>query len=1057
MVQVVKPRTLGLLTKAERRRSGASFIVSALAMFDLADPTDFEGEQALWLAAAKALPPGAILDMAMPKPTAEVLIAGHARPAGGEPATLMQVAARIGDYETRLAVVGDRVWQAGRGGYTPTPPRPFVEMPLTPARAFGGVGHAANPVGAGYRALPRLLAGELVALPNIEVPGRGVQAIEDEPPPALFGAVELDSPLRRRFAGTYDRRWLETVAPALPDDVDPRLFMHGHRQNWLDGYLSGDEAFTLTGFDDAQPSMSGRLPGMRVRAFVTRTEDRDALIELPMVVDTLWLLAGARRGILVYRGAQPVADIEARDVADVVLAYERSADPPRAIGEYAAFRRLRCDPETAQRVALSEGPLVPAKSADAVRRRTEARRRAAEAEAARQHAAQVFLFERQMRDAGVPAVLWPEVPPPPPPEFLLPTPEEIAAGDLDLGEILDAVEAMRLKAEAELETAQKTRAELDLDLGALARPGAVAGDVDRLLDRLAAMGSEMPVAQLDAQLRDATPPPLPEAVDPAAAALAASIAAKAQDWRQLVLDAARPPAVSAASEAETAFARAMRLPEGSPFADIRAGLADMAQIELPSLADDPDLAAALSAAGPPAPPVDLRAMLDGMTADESELASAREGNAAQLDAMDEKLRAALPGLRGVSDPLAALLETLTAAAPAPPAPASPAEAMQRSRDAVAESLEKSGAALDTAERRLDETLPSIRSLSPNALFPERPLSPAAARMFGDRVLTALRGGLVLAGRDLAGIDLLGADLAGADLRGCLMEGAVLTGARLAGAATSGIVLTGAVLDDADLSGCDLGGANLSSANCRRARFSGCNLADARLGGIVLDGAALDRTRFKGGSLIKASLVGADLSGAVLEGMVFVETDLSDAVLAGATIASSQFLVSKLSRVRAEGAVFRESSIVNTPADGIDLRGARLDRCGFLGEIDLSGACLDAVEARDATWNGGNLKGASFRRSRLTRTMFANTDLTGADFRLAAAAGVRFDDCRLVGADFMAADLRFAQMHRADATAAVFRGANLYGCDLTDAVLAGCDLAGSNLAKTVIAMVGTHVD
>lgn len=1054
MVQVVKPRTLGLLTKAERRRSGASFIVSALAMFDLADPTEFESEQALWLAATKALPPGTILDTGMPKPTAEVLIAGHARPAGGEPATLVQLAARVGDYETRLAVVGDRVWQAGRGGYTPTPPRPFVEMPLAPARAFGGVGHATNPVGAGYRALPRLLAGELVSLPNIEVPGRMVQAIEDEPPPALFGAVELDSPLRRRFAGTYDRRWLETVAPALPDDVDPRLFMHGHQQNWLDGYLTGDEPYGLIGFDAAAPSLIGRLPAMRVRAFITRTEDRDALIELPVVIDTLWLLAGARRGILVYRGAQPVDDIEGRDVADVVLAYERSSDPPRPVGDYAEFRRLRCDPETAQRVALSEGPLVPAKAADAVRRRTEARQRAAEAEADRQHAAQVFLLERQMREAGVPDVLWPEVPPPKLPEFLLPTPEEIAAGDLDLGEILDGLEAMRRQAEAELETAQKTRAELDLDLASLGRPGAVPSDVDRLLERLAAMGAESPAAVLDAQLRDPVPS-LAEASDPVAVDRLAGGMAKAQDWRQLVLDAARPPAKSAAQEADLAYARAMRLPEGSPFAPMRSGLADLANIALPSFPDDVDLPGPVQTPDGARPALDVQAMLDELPAGGSAFAAARETSAANLAAMGEQLSAAFPRLRG-AEPLAAFVESLAAAAPAV-TPGPPAEAADRVRAALGEAREQGEAALETAERRLGESMPEIRRRSPMALYPEEPLSPAAARMFGARVLEAVREGVVLAGRDLAGIDLLGADLAGADLRGCLMEGAVLTGARLAGAAMAGVALTGATLDDADLTGCDLSGANLAHVSAHRARLSGCNLEGARFDEIVLDGAALDRARLRGGSLLKASLVGADLSGASIEAMVFIESDLSGSDLTNATIASTQFLASTLSGVRADGVVLRETCFINTPATGAGLRGARMERCSFLGEIDLSGACLDGVEATDATWNGGKLGAARFRRARFTRAMFVGADLTGADFRLASAAGVLFDNCRLVGADFAAADLHGAQMHRADATAASFRGANLYGCNLTDAALAGCDLAGANLAKTIIAMVGSHVD
>lgn len=1054
MVQVVKPRTLGLLTKAERRRSGASFVVSALAMFDLADPTRFEGEQELWLAAAKALPPGTILDMAMPKPTAEVLLAGHARPAGGEPATVMQVAVRVGEHEQQLAVVGDRVWQAGRGGYAPTPPRPFTEMPLAPARAFGGEGHAANPVGAGYRALPRLLAGELVALPNIEIPGRMVHGIEDEPPPALFGAVELDSPLRRRFAGTYDRRWLETVAPALPDDVDPRLFMHGHRQNWLSRYLAVDEAFGLIGFDEEQPSLAGRLPGMRVRAFVSRTENRDALIELPMVIDTLWLLAGARRGILVYRGALPVEDIEARDFADVVLAYERAGDPPRAVAEYAEFRRLRCEPETAQRVALSEGPLVPARPADFARNRTEARRIAAEAEAARQHAAQVFLLERQMREAGVPEALWPEVPPPKPPDILLPTPEEIAAGDLDLGEILDALEAMRRTAEAELEKAQARRAELDLDVASLARPEAVPADVDRLLERLAALGAPSPAAELDAQLRGSMPS-LPEAADPTATERLGGALAKARDWRQLVLDAARPPTKSAAHEAELAVARAMRLPEGSPFAAVRFGLTKLAGLELPALPAGEELAPPVPARDAPAPAVDLGAMLDELATGGGAFAETREASAAQLSAMGAKVAEAFPRLAG-AEPLAAFLDHLTAGATPAAAPVPPREAAERARADIQEARAQGDAAIDGAERRLAEAMPDMRRRSPTALFPEEPLSPAAARIFGHRMLKALREGAVLAGRDLAGIDLVGADLSGADLRGCLLEGALLTGARLAGAVMTGAVLTGATLDEADLTGCDLGGANLAHASGLRTRLSGCNLEEARFNGIVLDGAVLDGARLRGGSFLKASLVGADLSGAAIEAMVFIESDLTGCDLTNATIGSTQFLASNVSRVRGVGLTLRETCLIDTPAAGADLRGARMERCSFLGEVDLHDSCLDGLEATDATWNGGDLRAARFRRARFTRATFAGADLRGADFRLAAAAGVLFDNCRLVGTDFAAADLRGAQMHRADATAACFRGANLYGSDLTDATLAGADLGGANLAKTIIAMVGTHV-
>jgi uncharacterized protein YjbI with pentapeptide repeats len=1051
MVQFVKPRTLGLLTKAERRRSGASFIVSALALFDLADPSDFESEQALWIAAAKALPPGAVLDLAMPKPTAEVLIGGHARAPHGEPTTLMQVAVRVGDFESRLAVVGDRVWEAGRGGYAPTPARPFREMPLAQGHAFGGEGHPTNPVGRGYRALPRLLAGEFVALPNIEVPGRMVHAIEDAPAPALFGAMELDSPLRRRFAGTYDRRWVETLAPALPDDADPRLFMHGHAQNWLGGYLSGDEPFGVIGFSDEHPSIAGRLPGMRVRAFLTMVERREALIEIPMVIDTLWLLAGARRGVLVYRGAQPVSDIEGRDVADVVLAYERLADPPRPIGDYAEFRRLRCDPETAQRVALTDGPLVPAKDAGFLHRRSDARRAAAEAEAARQHAAQVFLLERQLREAGVPEALWPAVPPPQPPDVLLPTPEEIAAGDLDLGEVLDAVEAIRRQAEAALQSAEERRAETDTGLSVLAHPDAGPDDVDKVFERLARLGSPVPIKDLDDQMHAAALPPLPDALDPAAATGAAQLLEKGRDWRQLVLAAATPAPRTAAQEAEAALARALQQPEGAPLAAVRDGLETLAGIALADIGDEPAEAARRerSATAP-----DLRTMLDGLVAEANRLAAPHGDAAVGTAAVEGLIGEILPGLRGAPDPLGALVESLARGHAEPP-PASPAAAVEQARASFAEGVAQGRAAVDRAEARLREAQPSIRRLSPTPLFPEQPLSPAAARMFGDRMLAAHRGGLALSGRDLAGIDLAGADLTGADLQNCLLEGASLARARLAGADLTNAVLTGATLDAADLSGCDLSGANLSRASLRRAILAGCTLAGAAFGEVVLDGAVLTRARFRSGTLIKASLAGADLSGATLEEMVFVECDLTGATLSDATVTSAQVLRSQLSAVQADGAVFREATFIDVRAERIALRGARLERCGFLGDVHLASACLDGLEACDTTWNGGDLRASSLRRARLARTMFAASNLGGADFRLVDAPGLRLDDCRLVDADFAAANLRFAQMHRADATGASFRGANLYGCDLTDAVLAGCDLSGSNLSKTVLAMVGSR--
>jgi hypothetical protein len=80
MRQTIRPRSLGELTNPERRRDGAAFMVSALGLVDLASPDDAMSEQSMWSMVAQELPHGQMLDGAMPKPRAEVLIAGSLVP-----------------------------------------------------------------------------------------------------------------------------------------------------------------------------------------------------------------------------------------------------------------------------------------------------------------------------------------------------------------------------------------------------------------------------------------------------------------------------------------------------------------------------------------------------------------------------------------------------------------------------------------------------------------------------------------------------------------------------------------------------------------------------------------------------------------------------------------------------------------------------------------------------------------------------------------------------------------------------------------------------------------
>jgi hypothetical protein len=247
---------------------------------------------------------------------------------------------RVGPLQGRVAVVGDRYWQIGGASFTQTEPKPFLAMRLDPARAFGGAGHADNPKGVGFKSAERITARLPAPLPNIERPERMIRTIDDSPPPALIGPIDLASPKRRRFAGTYDAAWIANNAPGLPDDVDPRFFLLAPAEQVFPTFLNGGESFALSGFCKDHPTLHGTLPDFRVRAFLARRpKGPDApgeLAEVAMRIDTLWLVAGARRGILVYRGALPVEDIDADDLSHVMLAYERGAEAPRPFDHYEA-------------------------------------------------------------------------------------------------------------------------------------------------------------------------------------------------------------------------------------------------------------------------------------------------------------------------------------------------------------------------------------------------------------------------------------------------------------------------------------------------------------------------------------------------------------------------------------------------------------------------------------------------------------------------------------------------------------------------------------------------
>lgn len=175
------------------------------------------------------------VDFAPRKRACDVLLLGSAHAPGGRPATRVEVGLRLGPMLKRFDVVGDRVWHGGLGGISASAPEPFVQMPISYDRAFGGVdqesddpaehdAYMANPVGRGFRKQLKNAWVDGKPLPNTERSGEVVSWPSGEYQPMAFGPLGRGWTGRRAHAGTYDQAWLDEVFPFLPRDFDERYF-----------------------------------------------------------------------------------------------------------------------------------------------------------------------------------------------------------------------------------------------------------------------------------------------------------------------------------------------------------------------------------------------------------------------------------------------------------------------------------------------------------------------------------------------------------------------------------------------------------------------------------------------------------------------------------------------------------------------------------------------------------------------------------------------------------------------------------------------------------------
>lgn len=175
------------------------------------------------------------VDFAPSKRYCDVILLGSAYAPQGRPTPRTQVELRVDSLVKTCQAVGHRHWRSGLTGISASEPEPFVKMPISYDRAFGGSFNASddpadhdsflpNPVGLGFygKAKANWIDGK--PLPNTEMPGERLTAPNKRCRPMAFGPIGRNWEPRCRFAGTYDQKWVDKVYPFLPQDFDERYF-----------------------------------------------------------------------------------------------------------------------------------------------------------------------------------------------------------------------------------------------------------------------------------------------------------------------------------------------------------------------------------------------------------------------------------------------------------------------------------------------------------------------------------------------------------------------------------------------------------------------------------------------------------------------------------------------------------------------------------------------------------------------------------------------------------------------------------------------------------------
>ncbi len=366
-MQLIKPMKQSVLYKTYEFMRRYYLSVGVLSAFYFDEGGELCTEQHLWERIGKEygnLP----LDYSMPKPVGEMLVRGYAYAPPGTTVTGREVWVTVGGLSRKLYALGERYWRdVGLLGRKPSEPQPFSRLALNWQNAYGGAGFAQNPLGKGHAPIETADGQRVHLLPNLLDPQNPQQESGGDIRPVCFDTIPYEWPQRMSLAGNYGGDWKEKHFPGFPPDIEWRVFNCAQPEQRLpEGFFRGDEAFELGGMHPEQEVLRGTLPDIRSRVFLNFTgapvvKNGEALFtELPTRLDTVTFFPDLKLGVLCWRGVSEVFSEDTIELGQMLVAYEKIADPQRPIEHYRGeLESRRFQPGRVPVALMNETPLIP--------------------------------------------------------------------------------------------------------------------------------------------------------------------------------------------------------------------------------------------------------------------------------------------------------------------------------------------------------------------------------------------------------------------------------------------------------------------------------------------------------------------------------------------------------------------------------------------------------------------------------------------------------------------------------------------------------------------------